>query len=443
MTLLSPTKRPFNATIRSDRAGRRSWVVGVLSSVALLAMVLVGLVGLPPGPALAQSQRIAAVVNEDAISEYDLDARLNIVIATSNLPNRPEVRKRLAPQILRTLIDEALKLQEAKRVNVAIDNNDIADGVQRLEQRNKMPPGGLSAAFKKAGLDWNSLIHQIRAEVAWVKAIQTSMARSVKVSDEEVALYERELQRNIGQPEYLVADIFLPVDSPAQDEEVHTAAERMIEQMRQGANFAALAQQFSRGASAQRGGDLGWVGPGDVDQEVLQALRAMSPGNLSQPIRTFGGYHILLLREQRISKGGQAAPTIALSRIVLPTRGSRALTAGRIKSIRSQIQETNSCEAFNALAQEVGSPSGPMGNVDPNLLPVNGQQAIRGLPIGKPSTGIKQDGAEVYLMVCGQNSGGLPDKETLRARLIEQKIQGIAQRRLRDLRQQAIIDIRV
>jgi peptidyl-prolyl cis-trans isomerase SurA len=269
------------------------------------------------------------------------------------------------------------------------------------------------------------------------------MAGRVKVSDEEVALYERELQRNIGQPEYLVADIFLPVDSPAQDGEVQAAAERMIEQMRQGANFAALAQQFSRGASAQRGGDLGWVGPGDVDQEVLQALRAMTPGNLSQPIRTFGGYHILLMREQRISKGGQAGPTVTLSRIVLPTRGSRALTADRIQSFRSRIQATNSCEAFNALAKEVGDPSGPMGNVDPNLLPLDAQQAIRGLTNGTPSTGIKQDGAEVYLMVCGQNSGGLPDKETLRARLIEQKIQGIAQRRLRDLRQQAIIDIRV
>ncbi|MCF8479399.1 MAG: peptidylprolyl isomerase [Rhodospirillum sp.] len=438
MIVLSTANRPSDATTAPERAR------GIPPlAVALFALILASLTGLGPGSVWAQSQRIAAVVNEDAISGYDLDARLDIVIATSNLPNRAEVRQRLAPQILRTLIDETLKLQESKRVGVAIDNNDIADGVQRLEQRNNMPPGGLSAAFKKAGLDWDSLTQQIRAEVAWVKAIQASMAGRINVSDEEITLYERQIQRNIGQPEYLVADIFLPVDSPSQDGEVQAAAFRMIEEMRKGANFAALAQQFSRGPSAQRGGDLGWIGPGDTDQEVLQALRAMTPGNLSQPVRTFGGYHILLLREQRVSTGGEAGPTVTLSRIVLAKRGSQAITGDRIQSLRSRIEATNSCESFNALAKEVGDPSGPMGNVDPNLLPTNGQQAIRDLPIGQPSKGIIQDGVEVYLMVCGRNTGGLPDKETLRARLIEQKIQGMAQRRLRDLRQQAIIDIRV
>jgi peptidyl-prolyl cis-trans isomerase SurA len=427
---------------RPDRArGRRGLLTVPLFACALF---LAGLgLSLSAVDAQAQSQRIAAVVNEDAVSGYDLDARLNIVIATSNLPNQPEVRQRLAPQILRTLIDETLKLQEAKRVGAVVGNEDIAQGVERLERRNNMRPGALNTAFKQAGLDWDSLVRQIRAEVAWVKAIQMSMGPRISVSEEDVALYEQQLRRNIGQPEYLVADIFLPVDTASQDAEVQAAAQRMIDQMRQGANFAALAQQFSRGATAQHGGDLGWVGPGDVDQEILQALRAMQPGNLSTPVRTFGGYHILLLREQRVATGGNTGPTVTLSRIVLPLRGTRAYTADKLQSMRDRVAQTKSCEAFNTLGKEVGDPSGPMGSVDPTQLPVEAQRAIANLPDGSPSQALPQDGAEVYLMVCGRSSGGLPDKEALRGRLVEQKLQGLAQRRLRDLRQQAIIDIRV
>lgn len=420
--------------------------LGGLLGIAFLAWAAILGGGWPAHTAQAQAavptQRIAAVVNEDAVSLYDLNVRIDIVMATGGMPNSPEIRQRLAPQILRALIDETLKIQEAKRAGVTVSTEDINGGIERLERQNKLPPGGLEKAFKAAGLDQQSLVHQIRAELGWIKAVQSTLGPRVNVSEDEISLYQQNLQRNLGKPEYLVADIFLPVDNAAQDAEVLTAAQRMIEQMRLGANFAALAQQFSRGPAAQRGGDLGWVGPGEIDAEVLQALGAMAPGNLSQPIRTFGGYHILLLRDQRIASGG-ASSLLKMSRVVIPLRGSRMPTPERLADLRQRIAATRSCEAFDALAGEVGPPSGSMGSIDPARLPPEAQAAIRDLPAGQPSAPLTMDNAEIRLMICDRPTGGLPGRDILRERLIEQKLQNLAQRRLRDLRQQAIIDIRV
>lgn len=406
--------------------------------LAATALLLLG----PAPAARAQAQRIAAVVNEDAISAFDLDARLAIVMGTSGLPNRQEVRERLAPQILRSLIDETLKLQEAERAGITVTEADIAGGVTRLEQQNGLPSGQLNKMFRRAGLDWNSLIRQIRAEVGWIKAVQKTLQPRVTVSEDEIDLYAQNLRRNLGKPEYLVADIFLAVDSPSQDAEVRAAADRLIEQMRRGANFAALARQFSRGPSAQRGGDLGWVGPGDVDQDLLEVLATMKPGNLSQPIKAFGGYHILLLRDTRLASA-QGMAGIALSRIVLTVSGAGALTADRRAALLDQIRSTQGCDAFNALAQSLGPPSGPMGTIDPDRLPPDAQRQVESLAVGTPGAPLRIDTADVVLMVCDRPEGGLPGRETLRDRLQDQKLEALAQRRLRDLRLQAIIDIRI
>ncbi|GEO81670.1 peptidylprolyl isomerase [Pararhodospirillum oryzae] len=451
--------RPFACPLPGCRvpvAGRR----GRGSFLLALAVGLAWLAG-PAGvsPALAQGgpapekraapaqplagERIVAVVNEDAISGRDLAARMDIVAATSRLPNIPEVRQRLAPQILRALIDETLKLQETRRANISVGPDDIAQGVERLERQNNLPPGGLEKAFKAAGLNWDSLVRQVRAEMGWIKVVQASLVPRVSVSDDEISLYEANLRRNLGQPEYLVADIFLAVDDPAQDGEVRAAANRLIEQMREGANFAALARQFSRGPSAQRGGDLGWVGPGDVDQDVLAVLRQMNPGNLSQPVRAFGGYHILLMRDRRLAGAGQGASFPVLSRVIVAEEGPRALPAAKRASVMERLKTVRGCEAFNALAREVGPPSGPMGPVDPQRLPVEVRDVVSHLEIGEPSAPLPSEGVLAVVMVCERPQGGMPDRSTIRERLAQQKLEGLAQRRLRDLRQQAIIDVRV
>ncbi len=431
---------------------RKCGPAALSTAVRSLAVTLVLAMALALGPFVHQAaaqqsdgaQRIAAVVNEDAISLYDLTARMEIIMKTAGMPNLDEVRQRLAPQVLRTLIDEALKNQEAERVGVTVENQDLAEAVGRVENRNGMQPGQLNDVFKAGGLDWNSFVAQMRSEIGWAKAVRRSLRSRVSVSEDEINLYLNRLRQNIGKPEYLVAEIFLPVDEPSQDAEVLGVAQRLTDQMRRGANFAALAQQFSRSPSAANSGDLGWVGPGDVDPEVLDALAQMEPGNLSTPVRTFGGYYILLLRDKRLATAGDAAGPL-MSRLILPTSGPQAMPAETLNSIRSVLADgVQGCEALNELAATTGAPnSGTMGRVDIARLPPDAAQYARTLPVGSLSPAMSVQGSEVYLMVCDRSTDGMPPRGVIEERLMEQKLQNAAQRRLRDLRQQAIIDIRI
>ena len=103
---------------------------------ALLFAVVVGVLIQPQNPARGQEiMRIAAVVNDDVISIYDLAARVNIVVASSNLRDAPELRRQIAPQVLRTLVDEYLQTQEAARLDIAVTERDIEITIDRIEQK--------------------------------------------------------------------------------------------------------------------------------------------------------------------------------------------------------------------------------------------------------------------------------------------------------------------
>ena len=140
-----------------------------------LFAVLISLASLgSPSSVEAQGvQRIAAIVNDDVISVYDLVSRIEMVIASSNLGDTPAIRRRLSPQVLRNLVDERLKLQEAKRRNISVGKRDIDRAIGIIERQNKIPRGQFDAFLKKNGVRRTTIINQIRASIAWAKLIGT------------------------------------------------------------------------------------------------------------------------------------------------------------------------------------------------------------------------------------------------------------------------------
>ncbi len=204
------------------------------------------LLALTAGGAVAQETRIAAVVNDDVISLNDLDARIKLVLLSSQLPDTPQVRQRVTPQVLRALIDESLELQEAKRFNVAITDQAVNQAFDRLEQQNNMPKGGLDQLLTSRGIPRSTLVAQITATLAWNKLVDGRLAPNVSVSDEEINETMARIKDSIGKPQSRVGEIFLAVDNPTQEPEVKSLADRLVEQIRNGANFSAVAQQFSQ-----------------------------------------------------------------------------------------------------------------------------------------------------------------------------------------------------
>src|SRR5215468_2208810 len=272
----------------------------------------------PPNPIV--ETRIAAVVNDEVISVGDLQSRLKMVMLSSNLADSLENRQRIANQVLRTLVDEKLQIQEAKRQNISATEDEINKAIAQIAKQNNMQSAQLDQVLKANGIERSALIDQLTASIVWSKLVRRLVSQTNVVSDEEIDYALERAKEAVNEPQSRVAEIFLAVDNPRQEDEVRRLAERLTEQMRQGARFSAVAQQFSQSATAAVGGDIGWVRPEQLSLDLGKAVSQMRPGELSPPIRTGAGYYLLLVLDRRAGRSGASAEeaVLHLVQVVFP-----------------------------------------------------------------------------------------------------------------------------
>jgi len=209
------------------------------------------------GACQAQETRIAAVVNNDIVTADDVNARLMLLLRSSGIPDTPQNRQQLLNRVLQQLIDEKLEMQEAKRFKVVADKAEVEKALASIEARNNMPKGGLDQYLKSAGVPRYTLVDQVTASLIWNKVVDGRYSSDVSVSDAEVSDQIARLKADMGKPQSHVAEILLAIDNPTQEPEVKALADKLIKQIRAGAQFPAVAQQFSQSPSAATGGDIG------------------------------------------------------------------------------------------------------------------------------------------------------------------------------------------
>ena len=275
----------------------------MIPTILRVSLLLFALLAIVLGPANRvngqETVRIAAVVNNEAISIPDLVARIDVAIAASRLRASEELRRQLAPQVLRSLIDERLKVQEAERLGVTVSEAELANARRSLEQRNGVPVGGFDDFLRSQGLDVASVTDQLRAEILWSKLVRGRLGATVSVGEGEIDETLARFEANRGRPEFRVAEIFIAVESSEREGEVRAAATSLYEQLVAGASFGQIARQFSQSATAAVGGDIGWVVEGQLPSEIEAVLTQMKPGSVAPPVRTFDGYYIVSLIDRR------------------------------------------------------------------------------------------------------------------------------------------------
>jgi peptidyl-prolyl cis-trans isomerase SurA len=416
---------------------RPSW-----AHIAILALILA------VAPARAQNVLgIAAVVNDEIISVYDLKSRLSLVLATSRLEDRPEIRERMAQQVLRDMIDDQLKLQEAKKVGIKITERDIERALASIEKQNKMPKGGLKDFLSNIGIDRSVMVEQIEAEIAWAKVVRRQKGAAIKIGEDEIEEVLAEIEANRDKPEHLVSEIVLTFDSKT-EANVRTLAQRLIQQLKSGARFEALARNFSQSATAAVGGDLGWLRPGQLSPSLDTALAKLRPGQVSPPVPMIGGYQIFYLRDRRTAATmAQKNITVALRQLFvpIPSNADAAERAGQTKLAGTMAESATSCQEIDRLAKELGTPlSGDLGNVRLSSMPAQLRDVVSELEIGKASAPQPISGGILVLMVCGREGDKAPtaDRTSVRRMLTNQRMALAARQYLRDLRRDAFVDIR-
>ena len=414
---------------------------------APFAAMLCVVCGLFSTPAKAQDVlRIAAVVNDRVISVLDVVNRLNFVVWSTGVPNTLENRRRLSAQILRNLIDEELQSQEADKLNVSISDKQVEGAFADVAKRNKMTAGGLGDVLRRSGVAESTLRRQLHVQIAWGQAISRRLRRDVRVSDDEVDGEIERISALRNQPQYRVSEIFLSVDDPDQDEQARLAANRLVQQIKEGADFAALASAFSQSTSASLGGDLGWIQAGRLNRELDEAILKLEPQQIAGPIRTLAGYYILMLRERRQPKGANVEDTVIdLHQIVLPN--TEASDEAARQSLTANVRAAmTSCAVLPDLIAQIGTKeSGAVGKIKIRDLPAQTRAAVSSLKVGEPSAPvISANGSTVLLIVCERTEPKQKKlkRGTIRRKLQQSRVELVARRYLRDLRRSAFVDLR-
>jgi len=370
------------------------------------------------------------------------------VISTSGLDNTAKNRERLAPRVLRTLIDETLKQQEAARLELVVTEGELDEAIQTLEQRNNIPPGGFSGFLAEGGVELSAVLVQIRAELSWNKILQAEIMVDVEVSEEQIDEAEARIRASEGKHRLLLSEIFLSFERPQQSVAIREEADRILSDLKQGADFGDIARQFSQGMSAYQAGDIGWVLEDQLALELAATLARTEVGKLSDVIPVPGGYYIVLLRDRTVIGAIDPLDVILhLKQIALPlTQTAKepdvARALARAQAIASSLQ---GCTSMDAMIVEVGNPqSGDLGQLRLGDMPTRFRDAIATLAVGQPSAPVRSDAGVHVFMACKrvEPEPGLPNRNEIAESIWNQQVEMLARRYLRDLRRIAVIDIR-
>ena len=410
--------------------------------LALAALLLLAALGTEPARA-QDTLRAAAVVNDEVVSMLDLAMRTKLAVLSAGLEDSPEVRQRLQPQVLRALIDERLQMQEASRLDMHATDQQVDEAIARIAQQNKTTPQAFLEFLQRNGVLPTVLFDQIRAGLTWQQVVNNRLRPSVDISDEEVDAMVERIQSQSGGTELRVSEIFLAIDNAQQEADVSATADRLVEQLLAGANFEALARQFSQSSTASLGGDLGWVSEGQLSEELVNVLQGLRPGQVSRPIKTLGGIYLLWLRDQRQRVPGVTNVTLKQVLLPLPENADQAKqveTAQRANALRPQI---TSCDAADQIGTQASDAQvGGIGPIRLADLPAQLRNLITTLPVGAPSEPLRVREGVALFLVCERNEGDI-DREGVRQSLFNERLGLLARRYMRDLRRAANVDLRI
>jgi peptidyl-prolyl cis-trans isomerase SurA len=398
--------------------------------------------------AAAQVASIAAVVNGQVITSDDVQSRAKLLALSSGLPPTQQALDRLKPQITEELINQTLQLQEIAKLKVTVPETDIASAIGRIEQGNNLPAGGLRARLKQDGIPFSTLVSQIRTQLGWQSVLHQVLGPGLQPGPGDISAEKTALKAEIGTTQYHLAEIFIQVPDPAQDESARSFATTVIQQLRAGAPFPVVAAQFSQATTALQGGDLGFVSLDQLDPAVAAVVAAMPAGAISNPVRVPGGYEIVQLQETH-KVGSTMNTMLSIRQVFAPypapiTNGQVGpAQAATITKLIQASKSAQSCADMDTLNKTFGATRpddpGPVNLAD--VTPPAFQQILATIPLNHISQPlVAQDGVSV-VMVCSRQTQaqGLPDDTQIRDIIIQRRVQLESQQLLDDLRHRSII----
>ena len=257
-----------------------------------------------PPQRVVNVDRVVAVVNDEAITQYDLDDAKRIVLQQLKQQNvQPPAQDVLDKQVLERMMTERSLLQFAKENGVKVDDTMIERAILRIAQENKLSAEDFRKALAKENIDYPRYREDVRHELTVQRLREREVDSKITVSDAEVEQYLAMLKsQSGGEAEYKLAHILVMVPEQASADQIDARkrrAEDALRALKNGVDFAQVAAGFSDASDALGGGNLGWRSGARLPTVFADEVRAMQVGQISAITRSAAGFHIVKLLEKR------------------------------------------------------------------------------------------------------------------------------------------------
>jgi len=248
----------------------------------------------------AATNRIVAIVNDDVVTEGDVIAHMTALFQQGELPTPTEEEAQgMRRAVLQRLIEERLIVQEAKRLGLTVDPAEVTERLQAIREQVGSKDA-YEQMLQEAQLGEEQLKVKLREQLMAQKAIDQQVRANILISPAELASVAGASASPAGSGEEVSAShLLIRIGDEHSAEEADALIRQLRERLQQGADFSELAKNYSEGPHAQDGGQLGWVRPGELRPELDAALSTLKPGEVSEPIHSPLGVHLLKVFDRR------------------------------------------------------------------------------------------------------------------------------------------------
>jgi peptidyl-prolyl cis-trans isomerase SurA len=398
--------------------------------------------------------RVLVVVNDDAITESELAARIAAVkrqLAARRIKLPPE--NVLRQQVMDSMIMERIELDKAKKLGIQVTDAQLDDAIDNLAQRNHMSVANFYRHAERDHIDRKTLREDIRKQIIIAHLVQREVRDKVTVSEHEVdAFLEDQKKHGGGGEEFNLSHILIPVPEAA-DSDTRQRARALAREIRakvkQGGSFEQYALHYSKGPNALQGGALGWRKAGQLPGVLLTAVRALKPGQVSRVIAGSNGYHLLRLNARRGGKLDTKVTQTHVRHILI--RPSAIRSPAQAKQLAQLLRaRILAGESFANIARAdsddaaSGSHGGDLGWVTPGQMVPEFEEAMNKLKPGQISQPVHSRYGYHLIEVLARRQKDIGEERqrlSARQQIAERKNEERLQEWQRDLRAEAYVEV--
>lgn len=412
----------------------------------------------PATPIAVELDRIVAVVNNEVITETELQQRVHTVAinlrrAKIDLPPMEQLRQ----QVLERLITERAIMQRARQTGIRIDDQMVNASIEQIARQNNLTVDQLRSRLAEDGVSFNAFREEIRDEITTQRLREREVDEKIVVLDSEIDAYLAEEAGFKGDEttEYHIAHIVLPVSTPDEDDTVRATAEDLAKRARSGEAFSSLVAAFSRAEDALAGGDLGWRTRLDVPEIYWKAMEGnIKAGNI-YVTRSKHAWHVLKLEGERNGATAKLAGPVEQTHarhilMFVSDITPEADVLRRLNDIKARIEAGEADFATMARLNSVDATAtrgGDLGWLQAGDTVPEFEAAMKNLKKGEISMPVKTNYGYHLIQVVDRRTDteGNPQRVRLAARqaLRQKKLAEAAAEWQRELREEAYVDVRL